>query len=1514
MTSDRCPNCEAELTNGLCPRCLVRLGFDAPLPTGGVAGGTLDLPPAPGSVLETVFGSTVDVPRVLLRDTSVGEEPSPITRPVLGKELSSRYRIDGEIARGGMGAILKGRDPDLGRDVAIKVLREDHRDNADMIRRFVEEAQISGQLQHPGIAPIYELGAFGDARPFFSMKLVKGDTLAKLLDARKSPAEGLPRFLGIFESIAQTVAYAHARGVIHRDLKPSNVMVGAFGEVQVMDWGLAKVLPRGGVVDDAAAGKHDPQESVIATARSVSDASDLSRAGSVLGTPSYMAPEQARGEIDRIDERADVFALGSILCEILTGQPAFVGRASSEIQRKAARGDLADALSRLDASGADAELIAMAKGCLAPEPQDRPRDAGQVAGRMTAYTSGVQERAQAAERERAVAVARAVEERRRRKVQLALAASVLAFTILGGLSSVYYIQQRQARILASSRATEQVITLRDQALEHPEDPGRWQVALAALEQAEAVGHEESTARLHDLRTQIRSGLDSALSDRELQERLVDIRSAKAFSVRLVDFRSPQVFDADGSDTEAAYAQAFSDEGLDFKVLSPAEAGSRIRTRPSVVALTLASALDDWAAVRRNLRGDPTGADRLTEVARIADPDPWRNSLRDALTVRDGAGRKKALQALASSADFEGLGAISLDLLGMGLAGVDDLKTAEIVLRRSLRRHPGDVWVNFDLARVLQLLSRRDEAIRFYQAARALRPETGFGLAMALDAKGETDESIEILQDLSRLRPLIGYYPLTLGTRLIQQGRKKEAYLAFDRAVSLSRESLRLRPDDTLAYFSLGTALLNLNKPDEAIAALREAIRLRPDDVLYRMAYGATLDYQGKYDDAVAAYRELIRRSPRSIQVYAFLGECLRYQGKLDEAVAVFREAIRVRPDESGSHKGLGDALKDLHKREEAAVEYREAIRLMPNNAEAHFGLGEVLRLQGRLDEAFAEARLAIRINPNMIGVHLTLGLALEDSGDLDGAIAEFREEIRIHPPAVMPHLPDFRTYHHLAYTLSKKTRDDEAASVHREAIRLRPDDVGTHYKFGLFLLTRKKLDEAVSELRTAIRLNPGDAAMYSFLGDALRDQGKLDEAIAAYREAVRLGATKGRLSDAMDLLVEALKIRGQLDKEVADLREATRIDPQNGNRHRELGYVLKAQGKNDEAIAAFREAIRLNPDDAIAHYRLGLILRDQKKLDEAIAAFREAARVDARNGKAGMASIALGDALKAKGQLDEAVAVLRASIRLDPNQAIAQYNLGLILRDQKELDEAIAAFREAARIDARHGRTGMAVAALSDALKTKGNLNEAIASFREAIRLNPDDAIAHYRLGLILRDQKKLDEAIAAFREAARIDARNGHTGMAVAALGDALKAKGKLDESAAVLRELTRLDPGDAGSVDIQVSRLGEGGDWGEVVAFCSRSVERRPDDPSLRHRYALVLLHAGDREGYRRNCAATVEKFGRSEDKLVGEAARACLIAPDPGVRPLGPETTGRVRGEAGAQIRLVAIRAGPRLLPYG
>jgi tRNA A-37 threonylcarbamoyl transferase component Bud32 len=258
------------------------------------------------SVLKSIGWTLDHVPHVALRD-AIEEGDDPIMRPASpefpDRNSDSRYQLQGEIARGGMGAIIKGRDTDLGRDLAIKVLLDQHKDDPEVVQRFIEEAHIGGQLQHPGIAPVYELGQFSDNRPFFSMKLVKGQTLSAMLAERENSTADRAKFLGIFEQVCQTMAYAHSRGVIHRDLKPSNIMIGAFGEVQVMDWGLAKVLSEGGVADEKKA--HDTQQgvSIIQTLGSNTPEGfgSQTQMGSVMGTPAYMPPEQALGEIDVLD-------------------------------------------------------------------------------------------------------------------------------------------------------------------------------------------------------------------------------------------------------------------------------------------------------------------------------------------------------------------------------------------------------------------------------------------------------------------------------------------------------------------------------------------------------------------------------------------------------------------------------------------------------------------------------------------------------------------------------------------------------------------------------------------------------------------------------------------------------------------------------------------------------------------------------------------------------------------------------------------------------------------------------------------------------------------------------------------------------------------------------------------------------------------------------------------------------------------------------------------------------------
>ena len=393
------------------------------------------------SVLRSIGQRYGEIKGVALPDSDESPE-DPVVRlssPLVPKsDAEDRYQFLGEIARGGMGAVIKGRDTDLGRDLAVKVLLDDHKDKPEVIRRFIEEAQIGGQLQHPGIAPVYELGEFADHRPFFTMKLIKGKTLAALLSERDTPDQDQTRLLGIFEQVCQTMAYAHSRSVIHRDLKPANIMVGAFGEVQVMDWGLAKVLQTGGIADETKAANKPKDVSIIETIRSGGSQTSngaavgsQTRAGSVMGTPAYMSPEQAVGDAEILDARADVFGLGAILCEILTGSPPYVADDGHELLRMATRGDLDECHRRLKECSAGTELIELTHRCLASNPSKRFKDAGVVAGRITEHLESVAKKLKQAEL--------------RRKLTYVVAASLLLLvTSLGGGAVWLQAQENKA--------------------------------------------------------------------------------------------------------------------------------------------------------------------------------------------------------------------------------------------------------------------------------------------------------------------------------------------------------------------------------------------------------------------------------------------------------------------------------------------------------------------------------------------------------------------------------------------------------------------------------------------------------------------------------------------------------------------------------------------------------------------------------------------------------------------------------------------------------------------------------------------------------------------------------------------------------------------------------------------------------------------------------------------------------------------------------------------------------------
>jgi serine/threonine protein kinase len=251
----------------------------------------------------------------------------------------TRYRIEGELARGGMGAILRVHDDELGRDLAMKVVlgEADSRElerlsdsQGRYLARFLEEAQITGQLDHPGIVPVHELGIDSDGRLYFTMKLVKGRELREILPLVRGERDGWnrTRALSIILKVCEAVAYAHSKGVIHRDIKPANIMVGEFGEVYVMDWGLARSLGRRDSHDVRLRTEVDSARSIRTERRREREESSgsplVTMDGDVVGTPCYMSPEQAQGRIAELGPRSDVYSVGALLYELLSGQMPYV--------------------------------------------------------------------------------------------------------------------------------------------------------------------------------------------------------------------------------------------------------------------------------------------------------------------------------------------------------------------------------------------------------------------------------------------------------------------------------------------------------------------------------------------------------------------------------------------------------------------------------------------------------------------------------------------------------------------------------------------------------------------------------------------------------------------------------------------------------------------------------------------------------------------------------------------------------------------------------------------------------------------------------------------------------------------------------------------------------------------------------------------------------------------------------------------------------------------------------------
>ena len=353
-----------------------------------------------------------------------------------------RYSKEMAIGSGGMGIVHRVRDLELDRTLALKEMKlETSKCGPLHAARFLEEAQVTAQLDHPGIVPVHEVGVNDEGRLYFAMKLVRGRVLQTILDLLERKEEGwnLPRLLTVLLKVCEAMAYSHSKGVLHRDLKPANIMVGNFGEVYVMDWGLARILGRPDLhdlrIDQATytASLHTVRRPEI---ESDDPSPLLTMDGEIVGTPSYMAPEQARGDLERISPRSDVYSIGAILYHALTGQAPFVPP-DAKIAAQSVLWRLIEGpptpVAQLRPS-IPAELVAICEKAMAREPERRYPDMGALAEDLSAF---LEQRVVVAYETGAWAEARKWI-RRNKQLAATLAAAVLL--LLGGLGGVGYVE------------------------------------------------------------------------------------------------------------------------------------------------------------------------------------------------------------------------------------------------------------------------------------------------------------------------------------------------------------------------------------------------------------------------------------------------------------------------------------------------------------------------------------------------------------------------------------------------------------------------------------------------------------------------------------------------------------------------------------------------------------------------------------------------------------------------------------------------------------------------------------------------------------------------------------------------------------------------------------------------------------------------------------------------------------------------------------------------------------------
>ena len=899
------------------------------------------------------------------------------------------YELEAVIGQGGMGVVYKARHLALKRTVALKMIAATHSTSAERTR-FRTEAEAVARLQHPNIVQIFEIGEMAGA-PFIALEFVPGGSLAaRLAKQTLRPRDGAR----VVATLAEAMHLAHSRNLVHRDLKPDNVLLAGDAKAPISQC--------------------QPKVTDFGLARQLDADSSRTRVGVVMGTPSYMAPEQAEGRAHAAGPAADVYALGAILYKCVTGRPPFEGATPLETLEQVRTREPAtpSSLNRL----VPRDLDTICLKCLRKQPEQRYSSALDLAYDLGRFLRG----------EPVVARPTGAAERLRKWMRRRPAAAGLSVAVVllvsAGVVGVWLLSQqrtlarfRQARTDQEVRAIIQKAQTKLEAGWDAHDLAMLTEAQIEADQAEGVAHNGgASAEVRQEAETSQAGAseqsERARKNRQLMDAVLEISTVENLSKHKIEGRFKDKLADD------QFADAFLRWGLNVDRAPDAEVIARLRDQPGVVVQELIAALDNWSLVRRRERPSADWS-RLNGFAYQLDQNALRRRLRGLLVGRSTLRPEALASAVGAASPWQALWELKRADARAQLEGIlretdpgaelpftvvllaDVCKVmglpsrAESLLRQALTARPDHVVLITRLAKLLQEQgpSRYGEAIGYYRAARALRPYTNRSLCLALWTMGRYEEMEEFSREMIRQQPDDREYHRTLCMALISLEK-------FGPLEVASRKLIELEPEMALAHNALGVALAGQRHFAEAEKAYRKALVLDPDDDpwIYNNL-GMVLVELGKFEEASAAYHKGLKIQEDLQLIYINLAPLLMRQRHFDEALATYRKAVALGPD-AVAYAGLGACLLNHFQDDEGAESaYREAIAIRPNYWLANYSLGYALLRQGKHAEAADHLRHSLLQQPNDVFMTRLLCFALVGLGRGQEAQLAWRQMLEAHP-------------------------------------------------------------------------------------------------------------------------------------------------------------------------------------------------------------------------------------------------------------------------------------------------------------------------------------------------------------------------------------------------------------------------------------------------------------------------------------------------------------------------------------